>query len=135
MRHREAGSINTAIADARAELALQHTDPPAGALRRAGAWRIIRPNGQLSLESWAHYREARECLCRIRAADVLSTLRIAFKPQDIPTGMRLRARVNAMIAAAGYRIRAGSCHREAAAARERLRPKPLTNRRSRRGRN
>ena len=123
MRHRESGSINTAIADARAEVALQHTD----------AWRIIRPNGQLSLESWQHYREARECLCRIRAADVLNTLRIAFRAEDIPTGMRLRARVNAMIEAAGYRIRPGSSTREAAAARERLRPKPLTNRRSRRG--
>jgi len=125
MRHRESGSINTAIADARAEVALQHSD----------AWRIIRPNGQLSLESWQHYREARECLCRIRAADVLNTLRIAFRAEDIPTGMRLRARVNAMIAASGHMIRPGSCTRLATSAGKRLRPQPLTNRRSRRGRN
>jgi len=142
MRHREPDSINTAIAAARAELALQHSDPPAGpacrsraaarALRRAGAWRIIRPNGQLSLECWQHYKEARECLCALRTAFVLKALDIV-PATYIPTGMRLRDRVNWMIEAAGYRIRAGSCHREAAAARERLRAKPLTNRRSRRG--
>jgi len=123
MRHRESSSINSAIAGAREEFVLSHRD----------VWHIVRPNGQLSLESWTHWKEARECVCRLRVAFVLNRLGCYCTVNDIPaSGARLRARVNAVLRAKGYTIRCGSCHRAYGDGKQ-LRPQPCPNPKSRRG--